>query len=175
MPGCQFKRQACTVQACDEQAGLDTLPGLVPPCRWPRFHSCGLESPTQPATPTPARRGLERPVPGGPYSLLHPRPHQTLLNFSGHTDSSTTKQPLYGLSPCSQSTHPTSLSLPVDVKLGLPEHHPPWPPQACSPRSVRAYLHQPRPRFWERTRADNAQQFESKSSRAKGIAFHPKR
>lgn len=117
------------------------LPGLVPPCRWPRFHSCGLESPYQPATPTPTRRGLERPVPGGPYSLLHLRPHQALLNSSGSPDLSSTKQPLHGLSPCSQSKHPTSLSLSVDVKLGLPEHHPPWPPQACSPRSVHTQHH----------------------------------
>lgn len=73
--GVNSTRQACTVQACDEQAWLGrlgwTLPGLVPPCRWPRFHSCGLESPTRQQHQHQHAVDSKRPVPGGPYSLLH--------------------------------------------------------------------------------------------------------
>lgn len=174
MPGCQFKRQACTVQASDEQAGLDTpwssstLQMATIPLLWPRIPLPASNTNTNtPWTRTTRAR----------WSILAPSPSTTpgtlelvrKYRFKQH------QQPLHGLSPCSQSKHPTSLSLSVDVKLGLPEHHPPWPPQACSPRSVHTQHHQLCPLVGKSARADNAQQFESKSSRAKGIAFHPKR
>jgi hypothetical protein len=51
-------------------------------CRWPRFHSCGLEPPLQPATPTPTRRGLE--TTGARWSVPAPSPSTTLGTVEFH-------------------------------------------------------------------------------------------
>lgn len=76
VPGCQFKRQAqaCTVQACDEQAGLDTpwssstLQMATIPLLWPRI--------PLPASNTNTNTPWTRTT-GARWSILAPSPSTT--------------------------------------------------------------------------------------------------
>lgn len=79
--------RACTVQACDEQAAAaGWLAGRTP---WSSSHLAdGHDSTLAASNPLTSQQHQHQhavdstePVPGGPYSLLHLRPHQVLLNF----------------------------------------------------------------------------------------------
>lgn len=147
--------------ACDEHP--------YPHRRWTRFPLLrfGLES----CPATSCHEPTSRQQPGGPSCPFPPsKPRHT--SYHHHFAR---LQTVYGFLTFCQLHHSCKSVISVDVKLRL-QHHPPWPPKACSPRFVSPF---PSARTGVRFRGGTLltpiQQFESKSSRAKGIAFHPKR